>query len=187
MNIIKKIKFKLQSAFLKKKLKKSGRFMICNPLRIEGACNIEIGNYVFIQEQAWLAAPSIISDDVSLKIFNNVYIGDYAHIYATNQIVIEADVMIANNVYISDNTHEFEDVNVAIKNQAIKNIRKVIIGEGSWIGEKVSILGASVGKHSIIGANSVVTKNIPDYSVAVGSPAKVIKKYNFETKEWDKV
>jgi acetyltransferase-like isoleucine patch superfamily enzyme len=62
-----------------------------------------------------------------------------------------------------------------------------VIGEGSWLGENVCVIGASIGKHCVIGANSVVTKDIPDYSVAVGIPAKVIKKYNFNKCEWEKI
>ena len=186
MNILKKFKFKFQTLILKQQLKKSGSFMICNPLRIEGAKNIEIGNQVFIYEQAWLAASPIVKKDVSLKICDNVYIGDYSHIYATDEIIISENVLIANHVYIADNTHELNNVKLPIKNQPIKNIGKVNIGEGSWIGEKVSILGVSIGKQSIIGANSVLTKDIPDYCIAVGSPAKVIKKYSFETNSWEK-
>ena len=64
---------------------------------------------------------------------------------------------------------------------------EVTIGEDSWIGENVCICGASIGKHCVIGANSVVTKDIPDYCVAAGIPAKVIKKYNFEKNSWDRI
>ena len=63
----------------------------------------------------------------------------------------------------------------------------VEIGERSWLGENVCVLGAIIGKHCVIGANSVVTHDIPDYSVAVGAPAKVIRKYDFSSKEWIKV
>jgi acetyltransferase-like isoleucine patch superfamily enzyme len=68
--------------------------------------------------------------------------------------------------------------------QPIQQIHEVEIGEGAWIGENVCIIGASVGKGCVIGANSVVTKNIPDYCVAVGAPAKIIKRYSFELNEW---
>ncbi|HHQ4611724.1 MULTISPECIES: DapH/DapD/GlmU-related protein [Aeromonas] len=61
------------------------------------------------------------------------------------------------------------------------------IGDNVWIGEGVSIVGASIGRNSVVGANSVVTHDIPEYSVAVGSPARVIKQYNFEMKRWEKV
>ena len=63
-----------------------------------------------------------------------------------------------------------------IKDQTIEFKGEVIIGENSWIGENVSIVGAKIGKHCVIGANSFVNKDIPDYSIAVGTPAKVIKK-----------
>ena len=73
-----------------------------------------------------------------------------------------------------------------ILKQKIKQIGTVVIGEGSWLGENVCVIGANVGKNCVIGANSVVTKDIPDYSVAVGVPAKVIKSYNFSSKKWEK-
>ena len=63
-----------------------------------------------------------------------------------------------------------------------------MIGEGSWLGTKVTVVGnVHIGKHCVIGANSVVTKNIPDYSIAVGIPARVVKQYNFETKCWERI
>ena len=77
--------------------------------------------------------------------------------------------------------------------QGAKQINKnghneLIIGEGSWIGINVVIIGdVHVGKNCVIGANSIVINDIPDYSVAVGNPAKIIKKYDFEAKTWKKV
>lgn len=68
--------------------------------------------------------------------------------------------------------------------QPLKVKAEVQIGDGSWIGENVSIIGEIVGKNCVIGANSVVTKDIPDFSVAVGIPAKIIKQYNQTTKQW---
>lgn len=114
-------------------------------------------------------------------------IGDFAHIYATSSIIIEKSVLIANFVYISDTNHGYEDINTPIIEQPITRCGAVSIGEGSWLGEHVSICGANVGRHCIIGANAVVTKDIPDYSIAVGIPARVIKKYNFDTQKWEKV
>jgi acetyltransferase-like isoleucine patch superfamily enzyme len=70
--------------------------------------------------------------------------------------------------------------------QPVTFTRKVEIGSGSWIGENACIIGAKVGENSVIGANSVVTKDIPDYCVAVGIPARVIRKYNREKKVWEK-
>ena len=64
----------------------------------------------------------------------------------------------------------------------------MVIGEGSWIGTNAVIIGnVRIGKHSVIGANAVVTKDIPDYSVAVGIPARVVRQFDFLTGEWKKV
>ena len=74
-----------------------------------------------------------------------------------------------------------------VLSQKVVQKKPVEIGDGSWIGENVCIIGASVGKHCIIGANAVVTHDIPDYSIAVGSPAKVVKFYNFENNTWERI
>ena len=94
---------------------------------------------------------------------------------------------IKNKVYISDNLHSYADLSKPIIEQPIKQLKKIRIGEGSWIGENVCVIGASIGKHCTIGANSVVTHDIPDYSVAVGAPARVVKRYNEMTQKWEKI
>ena len=67
-------------------------------------------------------------------------------------------------------------------------VRNVVIEDGVWLGQRVCVLsGVTIGAHSIIGANSVVTKNIPPYCIAVGAPARVIKCWNFEAAEWERV
>ena len=120
---------------------------------------------------------------------NNIRIAHHFQISCANTVNIGSDVNIAPFVFISDHNHKFEDPNKPIKDQgiSIKEGGAVVIGEGSWIGTKATIIGSvKIGKHCVIGANSVVTKDIPDFSVAVGSPAKVIKRYDFERKEWIK-
>jgi acetyltransferase-like isoleucine patch superfamily enzyme len=159
------------------------------PIEINGKKNIEIGDHVLIQYKTWLAcAPcsNTINKPV-LRIGNNSIIGHFNHIYATQSIIIEDSVLTADKVYISDNIHSYENPFKAILKQPVKQLKPVVIGEGSWLGENVCVIGASVGKHCFIGANAVVTKDVPDFSVAVGVPAIVIKKYNFETKQWEKV
>lgn len=83
-------------------------------------------------------------------------------------------------MYITDCDHEYRNVVVPVIDQGIvQKGQKVSIGDGSYIGINAVIVGnVEIGKHCVIGANSVVTKDVPDYSVAVGSPAKVIKKIN---------
>ena len=62
----------------------------------------------------------------------------------------------------------------------------MIIGDGVWLGENACVIGVSIGKNSVVGANAVVTKDVPDYCVVAGAPAYIIKRYNFEKKEWCK-
>lgn len=186
--ILNKIKREYKEWRWRRMFKEFGRNSKLNrPLRIQGPKNICIGKRVKINDQAWLAAwPLTNKEYAKLIIEDNVTLGDFNHIWATHQIIIGKRVLTANHVYISDNLHDYKDVSKAIVCQPIVQLSDVKIGDGAWIGENVCIIGASVGKNSVIGANSVVTHDIPDYSVAVGSPAKVIKRYDFDLKKWRK-
>jgi acetyltransferase-like isoleucine patch superfamily enzyme len=155
------------------------------PLNINGKKNISIGNNVNIAYKTWLAAlPLTGSEKCELIIGDGTNIGNFNHIYATRSIVIGNNVLTADKVYISDNLHGYEDVTVPIMKQPIKQIGNVSIGDGTWLGENVCVIGAKIGKNCVIGSNSVVTKDIPDYCVAVGTPAKIIKRYCFENNKW---
>lgn len=158
--------------------------IIC-PLNINGMNNITIGSNVYVAYKSWLAAKSHTnSSKCNLVIGDGTCIGNFNHIYATKSIVIGKNVLTADKVYITDNLHGYNDIDCAIIHQPIKQIGTVAIGDGSWLGENVCVIGAKIGKNCVIGANAVVTKDIPDYCVAVGSPAKIIKRYCFEKKEW---
>ena len=160
---------------------------IIRPLRIDGKNNIYIYDRVLINYYTWIAALPLTGEkDCKLVFEEGCIIGHFNHIYATKRIVLHKNVLTADKVYISDNLHGYEDINIPIKQQPIIQKGTVEIGEGSWLGENVCVLGAHIGKHCIIGANSVVTKDIPDYSVAVGVPARVIKRYDPEKKQWRK-
>ncbi len=157
-------------------------------LRIDGKQNIHIGNNVIIQKMSWLAAVPLTGEkDCILEIGDGTIIGHFNHIYATGKIVIGKNVLTADKVFISDNQHGYEDITLPILKQAIKQLPPVYIGDGTWIGENSCILGASIGKNCVIGANSVVNKNIPDYCIVVGAPARIIKKYNKISEKWEKV
>lgn len=158
---------------------------ILKPMSIDNPQYIYIGDNVLIQQYVWLAACSCNNESAKLIISDGVRLGHFNHIYSTKKIVIEKNVLTADKVYIGDAKHSFDDVAKPIIEQKINNINEVTIGEGSWIGENVCIIGASIGKNCVIGANSVVTHNIPDYSVAFGNPAKVVKKYNKVKSVWE--
>ena len=169
------------------------------PLKIQGIKNISIGNNVYVayksilsvgltaRQNAALGVPLKTSKNSILEIGDGSKIGNFNHIVATEKIIIGKKVLIADKVYISDNIHCYQDIFTPIIDQKIKQINHVEIGDGSWIGENVCILGAKIGKNCVIGANSVVTKDIPDYSIAVGSPAVVIKFFNMINNKWEKI
>ena len=157
-------------------------------LRLNGSKNISIGSNVHICKYGWLAAVPLTGEErAHLIISDGVRLGDFNHIWATKRILIEPYACTANHVYISDNSHGYDNISMPIYRQPIVQLKEVVIGESSWLGENVCVIGASVGKHCVIGANSVVTKDIPDYCVAVGAPAKVVKRYDFERQEWIRV
>ncbi len=162
--------------------------LIHKPLQIIGGGGISIGSNVIIQYRSWLAAePLTGAHDCRLEIHDSCIIGHFNEIYATRSIIIEKDVLTADRVYISDNLHGYEDIGTPIHRQPIvQNGDGVRIGEGSGLGVGVSVLGANIGRHCVIGANAVVTKDIPDYCVAAGIPARIIKRYDFDSREWRK-
>lgn len=128
---------------------------------------------------------------------DNIKVGDGCDIGTRNRF--SGNVLIGNNVlfgpnnYISSATHVYEDVNKPILSQGVTLLNKnndgvLEIGDGTWIGTNVAILGdVKIGKNCVIGANSVINKNIPDYSVVVGNPGKIVKRYNPNTKCREKI
>ena len=157
---------------------------IVSPLKIIGKDNIYIGNHVTIKYKVGLGATSLKGSDCKLIIEDGCVIGNFNHIFATKEIILHKNVLTADRVYISDNMHGYENIHVPIMHQDVVQKSVVEIGEGSWIGENVCIIGANIGRNCVIGANSVVTHDIPDYSIAVGVPARVIKQYDTTINRW---
>ncbi|PIB38702.1 acyltransferase [Maribacter sp. 4G9] len=121
----------------------------------------------------------------------HVIIGDNTRIGLGNTLIgpvnIANDVRLAQNVVLSGLNHNYEDVTRPIHEQGVST-SLIRIEEASWIGANVTIVaGVTVGRHCIIAGGSVVTKDIPPFSVAVGNPARVIKQYNHLTGEWESV
>lgn len=120
-----------------------------------------------------------------------VIIGDRTKIGLSNTIIgpvtIGNDIRLAQNITLSGLNHNYEDINLPIHVQGVSTA-PITIGDGTWIGANVVVLaGVTIGKNCVIAAGSVVTKDIESYAVAVGNPARVLKKYNHETQAWEKV
>lgn len=173
----------LNNYYICKGIKLGKKTRIYRPIRVYG--NIIIGDSTIIKYNSWIEANPLTGEGkAEIRIGNGCAIGHFNEIYATKSIVLEDNVLTADRVYITDNLHGYADINIPIIKHTIKQIGTVRIGEGSWLGVGVAIIGANIGKHCVIGANAVVTHDIPDYSVAVGIPAKVIKRYDFDKKTW---
>jgi acetyltransferase-like isoleucine patch superfamily enzyme len=109
---------------------------------------------------------------------NNVYIGEYSLITSNDEIVIEDNVLIGPHNHIVDFDHTSKDLGTN-KSQFSFLSEKIKIQSGAWVASNCCILkGVTVGKNAIIGAGSIVNKDVPAYSVAVGNPAKIIKKFD---------
>ena len=160
-----------------------GSFLF-RPFRIDGAEGIEVGQKTVMQRGGWLYCCGIDNVPASLRIGKGCVFGYNNHIATVRDMVIGDYVLTANNVYISDNLHGYEDTSKPIMHQPVRFKSAVVIGDGCWIGENACIVGASVGKNCVIGANAVVTHDIPDYSVAVGVPAVVIRQFDPQLQEW---
>jgi len=121
----------------------------------------------------------------------DVIIGDRTRIGLSNTLIgpvnVGNDVRLAQNVVLSGLNHNYAEIDSPIHKQGVST-KPIVIENESWIGANVVIVpGVTIGKHSIVAAGSVVTKDIPQYAVAAGNPARVLKQYNFETKRWEKV
>ena len=127
-----------------------------------------------------------------IRIGSDVAINDYVHIGAVESVSIGDRVLIASKVYISDHDHGSYGKSGVHTDPRIPpgerplSAAPVVIEDDVWIGEFVSVLaGVRIGKGAIIGTMSTVTKDIPPYCIAVGSPARVIKKFNFADGMWE--
>ncbi|MEA2101852.1 MAG: acyltransferase [Thermodesulfobacteriota bacterium] len=155
----------------------------------ESPYNISVGNRCRIKKGVEIYSDpwGEDKDKITLRIGNNVSINSGTFINAHNYIEIGDGTLIGKNVLLADTRHNFEDPEKPVKENPITLEAPIIIGQGCGIGFNTFIFpGITIGSHSFISANSVVTKDVSPYSVAGGNPAKVIREYDFETKKWVK-
>lgn len=168
--------------------KKAKHVRIEQNCKIRNPGKISWGNNVTVAKHAELLPLS--GDDSypsKIKIGNNVYIGNHDRFSSAFEIEIEDNVLFAAYVHITDHSHEYRDIHLPVSAQGIFSNGKVRIGTGSWLGLRSEILpGVSVGAHCVVAAGAVVTKDVPDYCVVAGVPAKIVKKYDFAQGKWIK-
>jgi acetyltransferase-like isoleucine patch superfamily enzyme len=127
------------------------------------------------------------SFDPRINIGDNVSIGFGCTLSCINLIEIGNDVTIGDNVYIADSHHEYRDIILGVLQQPLLP-GEISIGQGAWVGYGAFVAGnVSLGEHSVVGANSVVTSSVPAYTVVAGAPARPLKRFSHELGQWVKV
>jgi len=132
----------------------------------------------------------ILSKEAKLEIGYNFMAYHNLHIGTLEKVSIGDRVLVASGVYISDHSHgnysdEIQSSPLEAPVERTLFSSPIKISDDVWLGERVTILpGVSIGKGTIVGAGAVVTSNLPDYVIAIGVPAKVVKEFNFEKKKW---
>ena len=167
-----------------------------NPIKHKRGKNSRICRYTRIDVMPFnnfaLGDNSTIEDFCTINNgVGDVLIGDRCRIGMSNVIIgpvtIGNDTILAQNIVMSGLNHGYEDITIPPHNQKVTK-HKITIEDEVWIGANVVVVaGVTIGKHCVIAAGSIVTKSIPPYSVVVGNPAKVIKQYNPQTKNWERV
>jgi acetyltransferase-like isoleucine patch superfamily enzyme len=172
------VRIRLYTSFMRSMLARVGRHSsIRPPCRVTDPLAVAVGEGVYLSEGVWLNAKRSRSGGISLTIGNGCYIGRFCHINALEDVVFEPAVLIADRVFISDEEHRYEDLDRPIIEQGTWFKGPVRLRSGCWIGESASVLpGVTVGRHSIVAAHAVVTRDVPDYAVVAGIPARVIKR-----------
>ena len=146
--------------------------------------NVTIGKYTNITGNVFIGDKTYIGDysrlntmiEGSITIENNCHINVYNIIGSSEKVFIKKNALFAAGVKITDASHKIDDITIMTKD-AVFTSKEVIIGENCWLGFDVNIImGGQIGQNCVIGSKAVVNKKIPSNSIAVGIPAKVIKK-----------
>ncbi len=162
--------------------------------RLLGLRHFHIGTNFTAGRNLWMEAveeQNGLRFTPSISIGRNVIVNDDVHIAAIDGVTIGDDVLIASRVFISDHLHGRYGSDPASDPRVPPRLREVCgngpitIGRNVWVGEMVAILpGVTIGEGSIVGAGSVVTRDVPAACIVAGAPARIIKTFDFEKETW---
>ncbi len=163
-------------------------FHAYNPERIRVAEGVVLANRVTLRAMTaypWADPPQTFSPEIILE--RNCFLNNGTQISCVRRVTIGENVMIAENGFIADNNHGYRDPDVSIRAQPLTEAGEVHIGTDSWIGANCCIVGnVRIGRHCVVGANSVVTSDLPDHSIAAGAPARIVKRFDRQQNTWIK-
>jgi acetyltransferase-like isoleucine patch superfamily enzyme len=175
------VRNRIYTGYLRKRFKHLGKSIFIYPsYNLIGLNFVNIGNNNIIERDVQLTAWKLESaNNPEIIIGNNCLIRRGTNITAVNRIQIGNDLLTGTNVLITDNSHgntDYQSLNIPTGKRPIISKGETIIGNNVWLGNNVCVMsGVTIGDCAVVGANSIVTHDIPAYSVACGSPAKIIK------------
>lgn len=153
------------------------------PLRISGERWISIQPGVYIGPGCWLNAEpdnGVAAGPIIVIGKGSSFAGNCV-ISAVSSVKIGSEVLFARNVYVADHSHAHLDIARSIMRQGITGVGQIIIDDGAWLGQNVVVTpGVHIGRGAVVAANAVVRSDVPDYSLAVGVPARVVKSWRYK-------
>ena len=188
--------FKIYTFLLEGKFQSFGKGSIIKPfLNSSNEKYISIGNGVNIGSFCRITVSTEFGgykvkskNTVRLKIGNHVDIGNNTFISVNNNVEIGDHVIMSAYVFITDHDHGFMDVKKNLHEQPLSENGHVRIEDNVFLGVKSTVLkNVKIGRHSVVAANAVVTKDVPAYCIVAGNPAKIIQKYDFRVKKWVRI
>jgi acetyltransferase-like isoleucine patch superfamily enzyme len=147
------------------------------PIRIEGEGRIAVGSHVFVGSGAWLQVIGGPEGEGFIEIGDGTSLAGGCVLSSAAAIRLGRRVLFARHVYVADHRHAFADGERAVIDQGIEQVMPVTIGDGAWLGENVVVgPGVTIGRGAVVGANAVVLDDVPDRAVAVGAPARIVRR-----------
>jgi len=153
------------------------RSVLQPPIRVGGEHRIAVGSDVFVGAGAWLQVLAGPNGEGHIEIGDGTSLAGGCVLSSAASVRLGRRVLFARNVYVADHRHAFADGTRAVLDQGIEQVAAVTIGDGAWLGENVVVgPGVSIGHGAVVGANAVVLADVPERAVAVGAPARVVRR-----------
>lgn len=169
----------------------AGRNIVIKPgTELTGTHRFAIGDDVFIGRDAQIMIAYDRPEPGPMIVFGRgTSINRRALIAAVNEIVFGEYVLTAPGIYVADASHEYRNIGIPVTMQGMESTtNRIVIGDHAWLGLNVAVVGnLTIGRGAVIGSNAVVNRSIPDYCVAVGQPARVVRAYDHRAREWVKI